>query len=111
MKEDFKDKYPIGSQWECRGGSRAVVVDYDSKGRLEVYYTLGKVATSECPKSFEKHHTPWKEKRVFEEVIMVGEHIETGCTVLICENELRNPLYKTIARKKITITEGEGIDD
>ena len=114
---NYKEKYPIGSQWlhKDTGGQRCVIVGYQN-ARLEVYHTLGKVTTSEGVKTFESSYSPWKEKRDFEDEVLIVDEGEYGTGFYFRRNDLGDctdgeveSQYKIIARKKITITEGEGV--
>lgn len=116
---NFKDKYPIGSQWECRDGSRAVVVYHDLIARsMKCYSDLwGEVfwygTSGNCYKQSHDLQliAPWKEKRV-EEIELIMIRHTNGTTATITSNEYSELLYtgnQILARKKITITEGEGM--
>tara|TARA_R110000764_G_scaffold14143_3_gene40576 strand:- start:4188 stop:4532 length:345 start_codon:yes stop_codon:yes gene_type:complete len=112
---DYKEKYPIGSQWECRNGSRAVVVEHTDDNNFEVWIS------GECSYSFGVNGnwsdfgenkldltTPWKEKHT-EQVEVVLVRFGDG-TVQACFGSERDSYQgEVIARKKITITEGEGV--
>jgi hypothetical protein len=122
---NWKEKFPIGSQWKCRDGSRAVVVDIDedvNDNDNTVLFVFN--LKEECAywhykdgaSVYGRNHdlsivSEWKEPRVYEVDILVGEHTENGRIAICGEDDFCNPLYKIIARKKVTIIEGEGMDD
>lgn len=83
MTQDYKEKYPIGSQWKCRDGSRAVVVGYND-GEFET------IVWNENENNAEPHNEkgefwshdgedytsydliePWQETRTFEGWVIV----------------------------------------
>ena len=118
----MKEKYPIGSQWECRDGSRAVVVDYEY-GELVVAY-ISRMGHSTQFKFDGTHWSnpnlnlvkPWKEKRVFkDEVLVVSEgnyialYLRKEDLDYVDDKELERR-YDIIARMPIKITEGDGLD-
>ena len=115
---NLKDKYPIGSQWECRDGSRAVVVDYSMNG---MWCWVGNPNTTkfyhdngECypHQAYFDLIRPWKEKRVFEDEVVIQEH-EDGriAKLLLSDGDIdQDDGWKTISRMPFKITEGEGND-
>lgn len=127
---NYKEKYPIGSQWECRDGSRAVVVDYEPdfpRAVLVVWLesrndTFGHNHEGLCRAQRYMTHgekdliTPWKEERVFEDEVLIADEGEYGVGFYFrsrdlgdCTDTELDREYNIIARKKITITEGEGV--
>lgn len=120
----MKAKYPIGSQWECRDGTRAVVVGYEEgyrnpikvylsgKEQLWYYNSNGKTEDDFQDTSGIQLLRPWKEKRVFEDEIIVCE--KNDCVKFFLKSDIggdeENYGWKWIARKPIKITEGDGLD-
>ena len=117
---NWKENFPIASQWKCRDGSRAVVVDqgetefiaWNNGGRSWYYTEQGKFRDT-----VEAHNEldliePWEEPRVFEdEIIIVDGGYGNITRWLGSDWGAIKDLGTVIARKKITITEGEGMSD
>lgn len=112
-----ENKFAVGTQWKTRGGWRAVVVNNSMLDGFWCWHGN--------PNTTQPHHKdgrghynkgdydliePWTEPRVFEIVIEVrrdGSVTLENDGYIFDQCSLENP----IARKKITITEGEGMDE
>ena len=108
-------KFKIGQQWRCRDGSRAIILKVEG-GSLLVWseccggpFRLGSCGVLDVsePDRLDLIE-PWVEKRTEEvEVFMYegrGQVFETTIPPHGVDKDLA-----LLARKKITITEGEGI--
>tara|TARA_R110000851_G_scaffold209320_1_gene361689 strand:- start:233 stop:571 length:339 start_codon:yes stop_codon:yes gene_type:complete len=110
---DYKEKYPIGSQWECRNGSRAVVVEHTDDNNFEVWisgdgvYSMGVNGNwSDFGENKFDLINLWKETHTEEvEFVLIRSHDNR----VVASFEMDAYQGEVIARKKITITEGEGV--
>ncbi len=112
-------KFEIGQQWRCRDGSRAVIVDITPGGSFRVWYEdsgLSFWALKDGSESFHRAGMdliePWVEKRSAEaEVFMYDRPCDVPFSpfIITIDHHTDYPRYKLLARKKITITEGEGM--
>lgn len=109
-----ESKFKVGQQWRCRDGSRAVIVKADRSGAKAWVDSLDE------PRWFYKDGTyhgglnpafdliePWVEKRT--DSFMIYMH-DVGGKILTTVADMSGDGCKLLARKKITITEGEGME-
>lgn len=123
MTQDYKDKYPIGSQWECRDGSRAVVVNHDSDGQVSITVIKHEDSPENHWVDFEgkvdvidgfSHRCdlirPWVDKRVFEDAVIMCA-CNGGYDLFLESSKPKDihgePLWE-VARMPFKITEGDG---
>lgn len=123
MTQDYKEKYPIGSKWETRGGDMAVVVKhgYSVTHPILVYardniWEVLSAGVSEMGELSIDLIKPWVEQEVDTvELVMIRMHdnkIVTGLKVSSLEHTIGGMdgvRGDVIASKTITITEGEGM--
>ena len=120
-----KNKFEIGTQWKTNLGHRAIIVNIDGDGDLLVWHDIeyceGEMQFHDydgyCRKTPEKDYSliePWKEPREFDvwiEIFEINGGIESRSS---CRHKFPSQGFfsgKCVAHKKITIKEGEGIDD
>ena len=114
-------KFEIGQQWRCRDGSRAVIVSATLGGNFRVWYEDSNLSSwvlkdgSELYRRAEKDLIePWVEKRSAEAEVFMYDRLSNMPVppfVTTIDHHTDYPRYKLIARKKITITEGEGVEN
>lgn len=114
---DYKTKYPIGSQWECRDGSRAVVVGHSDE-HFDVWHVFDyetwahNLDGATSPSSCRDLIRPWVDKRVFEDAVIMCA-CNGGYDLFLESSKPKDihgePLWE-VARMPFKITEGDGID-
>ena len=110
-------KFEIGQQWRCRDGSRAVIVSATLGGNFRVWYEDSNLSSwvlkdgSELYRRAEKDLIePWVEKRSAEAEVFMYD--KCGKSVVTTAGWLHRDIsYRLLARKKIAITEGEGVEN
>ena len=110
MTDNYKTKYPIGSQWKTRGGWRAVVIRLDDNAIIVAQDNPNHCEImrhkNDGTTKYEKYDLiePWKEPRTKEVWVYWTKegfvHAAERPTI-ICG------VGKVTARRKITLTEGE----
>ena len=115
---DYKEKYPIGSQWECPNGRRAVVVRHE-KTKVEVYIegVLGMpnpVILYEY--SVLESFRPWKEQVKMEVRVYMVKSRDNRISVhvepeYVFDDDIPSFPGEVIAKHYFTITEGDGINE
>lgn len=122
MTDNYKEKFPIGSQWKTRGARRAVVVGYTGACGTEFLVVWhdgeGRYADDSSQHFFDGRSRafsdydliePWKQPRTFEVYVEVWQ---VGRDIFVADSSL-SPRPKSIkngtikASTKITLTEGE----
>lgn len=112
-------KFEIGQRWRCRNGSRAIILKVEGNSLLVWSEFCGgpfRLGSGGVLDASEPDHMdliePWTEKRSMEvEVFMYDRPIEKPMDTFVTtlDHHSDHPWYKLLARKKITITEGEGM--
>ncbi len=111
-------KFEIGQQWRCRDGSRAVIVSATLGGNFRVWYEDSNLSSwvlkdgSELYRRAEKDLIePWVEKRSAEAEVFMYECPQGDIFITQSSPGNFSSRHKMLARKKITITEGEGMEN
>ena len=119
MEARLTKKFEIGQRWRCRNGSRAIILKVEGNYLLvwsdycDGVFRLGPdgLLHAGVPDDMDLIE-PWTEKRSMEvEVFMYDRPTEKPMGTFVTTLDLHSdhPRCKLLARKKITITEGEGI--
>jgi len=128
MTDNWKDKYPIGSQWKARGGWRAVVVRIPERGGyiracheqhdLVVSHRIsdgGIVDDYQHVRANKDYDLiePWKEPRTGEFWVNVYEPWTASEVARYSTREIadENAIANRIACVPVKWTEGEGLED
>ena len=114
-------KFEIGQQWRCRDGSRAIILKVEGDYLLvwseccDGPFRLGSCGVLDVsePDRLDLIE-PWVEKRSAEAEVFMYDRLSNMPVppfVTTIDHHTDYPRYKLIARKKITITEGEGVEN
>jgi len=126
-QENWKDKYPIGSQWKTRGGWRAQILRYQKEENMLVWHSEQPYTPCDHNKNgtrtrieglgmtpYEKERKqefdliePWTEPRKGEFWVNVYEGVNKYATKEGADN---GALSHRLACVKVSWTEGEGLE-
>ncbi len=115
MEASLTKKFEIGQQWRCRDGSRAIILKVEGDYLLvwseccDGPFRLGSCGVLDVngPDRLDLIE-PWVEKRTEEVEVFMYEN--GGKPIITTAGWLhKDKCYKLLARKKIAITEGEGL--